>query len=234
VGRTIVQDDRDPAPVASAAWVEDIASPVLEGLVLAAIQWGSVAPLVLAAAAIMGSPGPATISLVAVVAAYGVRRSLPYACGLVAGSGLVLVAVATGVTATLLAVPALGSLLIAGSAAYILWLAYHIATAPPLSAQRAAADAPSLAGGTVLGVANPKGWVAMAAVFASARLADTAATDAAAKTAVLAVMIVVIMTVWLIAGASLAPMLRDPQRARIVNVALAAALVGATAAAVLP
>jgi threonine/homoserine/homoserine lactone efflux protein len=206
---------------------------VLEGLILAAIRWGSVAPLVLAAAAIMGSPGPATISLVAVVAAHGVRRSLPYVCGLLAGSGLVLVAVATGVTATLLAVPALRSLLIAGSAAYILWLAYHIATAPPLSAQRAAADAPSLAGGTVLGVANPKGWVAMAAVFASARLADTAATDAAAKTAVLAVMIVLIMTVWLIAGASLAPMLRDPQRARIVNAALAAALVGATAAAVL-
>jgi threonine/homoserine/homoserine lactone efflux protein len=206
---------------------------VLEGLILEAIRWGSVAPLVLAAAAIMGSPGPATISLVAVVAAYGVRRSLPYVCGLVAGSGLVLVAVASGVTATLLAVPALRSLLVAGSAAYVLWLAYHIATAPPLSAQRAAADAPSLAGGTVLGVANPKGWVAMAAVFASARLADTAATDAAAKTAVLAVMIVVIMTVWLIAGASLAPMLRDPQRARIVNAALAAALVGATAAAVL-
>jgi len=206
---------------------------VLEGLVLAAIRWGSVAPLVLAAAAIMGSPGPATISLVAVVAANGVRRSLPYVCGLLAGSGLVLVAVATGVTAALLAVPALRSLLIAGSAAYILWLAYHIATAPPLSAQRAAADAPSLAGGTVLGVANPKGWVAIAAVFASARLADTAATDAAAKTAVLAVMIVLIMTVWLIAGASLAPMLRDPRRARIVNAALAAALVGATAAAVL-
>jgi threonine/homoserine/homoserine lactone efflux protein len=206
---------------------------VLEGLILAAIRCGSVAPLVLAAAAIMGSPGPATISLVAVVAAYGVRRSLPYVCGLVAGSGLVLVAVASGVTATLLAVPALRSLLIAGSAVYVLWLAYHIATAPPLSAQRAAADAPSLAGGTVLGVANPKGWVAMAAVFASVRLADTAATDAAAKTAVLAVMIVLIMTVWLIAGASLAPMLRDPQRARIVNAALAAALVGATAAAVL-
>jgi threonine/homoserine/homoserine lactone efflux protein len=206
---------------------------VLEGLVLAAIRWGSVAPMVLAAAAIMGSPGPATISLVAVVAAYGVRRSLPYVCGLLAGSGLVLVAVATGVTATLLAVPALRSLLIAGSAAYILWLAYHIATAPPLSAQRAAADAPSLAGGTVLGVANPKGWVAMAAVFASARLDDTAATDAAAKTAVLAVMIVLIMTVWLLAGASLGPMLRDPQRARIINAALAAALVGATAAAVL-
>ena len=195
--------------------------------------WGSVAPLVLASAAIMGSPGPATISLVAVVAAYGVRRSLPYVCGLIVGSELVLVAVATGVTATLVAVPPIRTLLLAVSAAYILWLAYQIATAPPLSAQRASAEAPSLAGGTVLGVANPKGWVAMAAVFASARLADSAATDAAAKSAVLAVMIVLIMTAWLLAGASLAPMLRDPRKARVVNRMLAAALVGATGLAVL-
>ena len=197
------------------------------------MRWGSVAPLVLASAAIMGSPGPATISLVAVVAAYRVRRSLPYVCGLVVGSALVLVAVASGVTATILAVPEVRSLFIAVSAAYILWLAYHIATAPPLSAERAAAGAPSLAGGTVLGVANPKGWVAMAPVFASARLADSTAADAAAKTAVLAAMIVLIMSAWLIAGASLAPMLREPRRARIVNAALATALVGATALVVL-
>jgi threonine/homoserine/homoserine lactone efflux protein len=206
---------------------------VFEALVVAAIRWESVAPLVLASAAIMGSPGPATISLVAVVAAYGVRRSLQYLLGLIVGSGLVLCAVAAGITATVMAVPAIRSVLIALSAAYILWLAYHIATAPPLSAGGAAADAPSLAGGTVLGVANPKAWVAMSAVFASARLAATAATDAAAKTAVLSVMIVLIMTGWLIAGASLAPVLRDPRRARIINAALAAALVAATALAVL-
>jgi threonine/homoserine/homoserine lactone efflux protein len=205
---------------------------VPQGLAVAAIQWGSLAPLVLASAAIMGSPGPATISLVAMVAAYGVRRSLPYVCGLIVGSAFVLVAVASGVTATLLAVPDVRSLVIAVSAAYILWLAYHIATAPPLSAERAAAAAPSLAGGTVLGVANPKGWVAIAAVFASARLADGAAADAAAKTAVLAAMIVAIMSAWLLAGASLAPILREPRRARIINAALAAALVAATALAV--
>jgi threonine/homoserine/homoserine lactone efflux protein len=206
---------------------------VVEGLVVAAFHWRSIAPLVLASAAIMGSPGPATISLVAVVAAHGVRRSLPYVSGLIVGSELVLLAVATGVTAAVLAVPAIRSLLIAVSAAYILWLAYHIATAPPLFVQRGAADAPSVAGGAVLGLANPKGWVAMAAVFASARLADTPATDAAAKAALLAVMITVIMTAWLLAGASLAPILREPRRARIVNALLAAALVGATALAFL-
>jgi threonine/homoserine/homoserine lactone efflux protein len=206
---------------------------VLEALLVAAIRWASVAPLVLASGAIMGSPGPATISLVAVVAAYGVRRSVPYVCGLIVGSELVLVGVATGVTATLVAVPPLRALLLAVSAAYILWLAYRIATAPPLSAGRTRADAPSLGGGTVLGVANPKGWVAMTAVFATARLADSAAIDAAAKSAVLGVMIILIMTAWLLAGASLAPMLRDPRKARVINCTLSAALVGATALTVL-
>ena len=201
-------------------------------MLVAAVRWGSLAPLILASAAIMGSPGPATISLVAVVSTSGVRRSLPYLLGLIVGTALVLVAVATGITAALLAVPGLRTVLIAISAAYILWLAYHVATAPPLPAQTAAAEAPSLAGGTVLGVANPKAWVAIAAVFASARLVDSATGDAAAKTVVLSVMIVLIMGAWLIAGASLAPLLRDARRARIINAVLAAALVAATALAV--
>jgi threonine/homoserine/homoserine lactone efflux protein len=84
----------------------------------------------------------------------------------------------------------------------------------------------------VLGVANPKAWVAIAAVFAAVRLADTATLDAAAKVAALTVMIVLINTVWLVAGASLAPLLRDPRRARLLNVGLAVALVAATALAV--
>jgi threonine/homoserine/homoserine lactone efflux protein len=210
-----------------------IAAAVPEPLLVAAIRSGSVGPLVVASLAVMGSPGPATISLAATVSAYGVRRSLAYLIGIVVGTTLVLIAVATGLTATLLTLPALRPALIVISAAYILWLAYHIATAPPLAQQSQSSQAPSFLGGTVLAVANPKAWVAIAAVFASARLADTATTDAAAKTVVLSLMIVVIMVAWLIAGVSLAPALRDPRRARIVNVALAAALVVTTALAVL-
>jgi threonine/homoserine/homoserine lactone efflux protein len=204
-----------------------------EAVVAATIRWGSIVPLVVTSLAIMGSPGPATISLTAAGSAFGVRRSLGYLVGIVVGTIVVLIAVATGITAALLAVPALHAVLVAVSAAYIVWFAYHVATAPPLAGRASAADAPSLAGGTLLGIANPKAWVAIAAVFASARLADPAATDAAAKVAVLIAMIVLINGAWLLAGASLAPVLRDPRRARIVNVLLAGALVGATALAVL-
>ena len=188
--------------------------------------------LLLASLLIMGSPGPATISLTAAGSAYGLRRSLGYLAGIVVGTALVLLAVATGITAALLAVPAMRPVLIGVSAAYILWLAYKVATAPALVAGPATGS-PSFGGGALLGVANPKAWVAIAAVFASARLAGAAATDAAAKVALLSGMIVVINASWLLVGASLAPALRDPRRARVVNVVLATALVGAAALAVL-
>jgi threonine/homoserine/homoserine lactone efflux protein len=209
-----------------------IAAALPEPLLPAAIRSGAVGPLVVASLAIMGSPGPATISLAAAGSAYGLRRSLAYLLGMIVGTTLVLLAVASGITATLLAVPALRPVLFVISAAYILWLAYHIATAPPLGRRSETSGAPSLVGATVLAVANPKAWVAIAAVFASVRLADTATADAAAKTAVLALMIVVIMVAWLLVGASFAPLLRDPRRARVVNVALAAALVVTTALAI--
>ena len=128
------------------------------------IRWGSVGTLVLISLAIMGSPGPATISLVAAGSIRGVRRSFPYLFGIIVGTTIVLLAVATGITAALLAVPAIGTVLIWISVAYILWLAYHIATAPPLSKPTGASNAFSLMGGALLGIANPKAWVAIAAV----------------------------------------------------------------------
>ena len=203
-----------------------------EPFVSAPVSWGQAGTFLLTSLAIMGSPGPATISLTATGSVYGVRRSAGYLTGIIAGTTAVLIAVATGITAALLTVPALRAVLIAASAAYILWLAYHIATALPSSAQTAAKNSPSLAGGALLGVANPKAWIAIAAVFASAHLTENPATDAAAKTSALTVMIILISTAWLVAGASLAPVLRDPRRSRVINVALAVALVAATALAV--
>ena len=205
---------------------------VAEPLLTESIRWGLAGPLLLTSLAVMGTPGPATISLTAAGSAYGLRRCAGYLTGIIAGTTAVLLAVASGITVTLLAIPALRVALVAIAAAYILWLAYHIATAPPLAAQSAAAKAPSLAGGALFGIANPKAWIAIAAVFASARLATSATADAAVKVALLTVMIIVINVTWLVAGATLAPLLRHPIRARVLNVMLAAALVGATALAV--
>src|SRR6202158_2082436 len=93
------------------------------------MRYGSLGPLLLTSLAIMGSPGPATISLVAASSVYGVQRSMPYLVGIIVGTTIVLLAVAAGITAALLAVPAIGSIVIAISVGFILWLALHLPTA---------------------------------------------------------------------------------------------------------
>jgi threonine/homoserine/homoserine lactone efflux protein len=201
-------------------------------LAISSIRWTALPALLLTSLAIMGSPGPATISLTATGVAFGVRRSARYLGGIIAGTIVVLVLVASGVTGALLAVPGLRPLFLGVAAAYILYLAYHIATAPPLRAADPDAPPPSLGGGLLLGVANPKAWVAIAAVFVSARVATQTLVDAGVKVVVLSLMVVAINATWLAGAAWVAPALRDPGRSRRANVGLAAALVVATAAAV--
>jgi threonine/homoserine/homoserine lactone efflux protein len=81
-----------------------------------------------------------------------------------------------------------------------------------------------------LAIANPKAYLAIAAVFAgSSSFGEDRALDAAAKTALLGVMIVIIHMCWLSVGAALSRVLQDPTSSRIVNVLLAASLVITTA-----
>lgn len=194
---------------------------------LAAAGWEPFGRLVLTSLAIMGSPGPVTISLVAAGSAFGTRRTLRYAGGLALGTFAVLVAVATGLTAALLAIRGLHTVLLVVSVTYILWLAWRIATAPPHTAE--SVRVPTFPAGLGLAIANPKAWVAIGAVFSSVRVAHGIAADAAAKVGVLTTMIVVINVVWLAGGSSLAPLLRDPRRSRLVHTGLAATLVASTA-----
>ncbi|WP_052120431.1 LysE family translocator [Inquilinus limosus] len=180
----------------------------------------------------MGSPGPSTISLTAVGASFGIRRSLPYAAGLIAGTIAVLLAVAPGWWTLVTAIPHGPLVLGVLSAAYILYLAWKIATAPPLRGRDEAARAPGVAGGFGLAVANPKAYLAIAAIFAGTTvIAGDSGLDAAVKIALLSLMIVLIHAAWLLAGVSLSRWLRDPVAARVINLVMAAALVVVTAAA---
>lgn len=197
------------------------------------MNWEPILSLVVAALAVMGSPGPATISIVAVASAFGIGRAVPYVIGLVLGTWGVLLLVALGLSAALLSLPAIGPALTLASLAYVVYLAWKIATAPPLGAPDPARAPPAAWGGMALGIANPKAYVAIAAVFAANRITADAAVDAIAKTAVLALMIVVIQVVWLTAGSLLARLLTHPRAARIANVGMAIAMLLASLSALL-
>ena len=185
--------------------------------------------LILTAVVVMGSPGPSTMSVTAVGAAFGFRRALAYLAGIVAGTTAVLFAVAAGVVSMLLSVPRLAPVLVAVSAVYMAYLAFKIATAPPLARQDGEARAPSFAGGFLLAIANPKAYLAIAAVFAGTTLpVEPRLLEALLKSAVLTIMIVVIHLFWLFAGAALSRVLRDPVASRIVNLLFAAILIATT------
>jgi threonine/homoserine/homoserine lactone efflux protein len=191
--------------------------------------WQPLLTLVLEALAVMGTPGPSTMAVTATGAAFGVRRSLGFVSGAIAGTVAVLLAVAAGVPALLMSIPGLGAALMFGSAIYILYLAWKIATAPPLSQQDADARAPSFAAGFLLAIANPKAWFAIAAVFTGATLAETSReVDALLKIAVLTAMIVIIHLAWRFGGVALTGLLRDPLRSRIANILFGLILLATT------
>lgn len=204
------------------------------GQLTTSVALTSLVSLILTAAVVMGSPGPSTMSVTAVAAAFGWRRSLAYALGLILGTSAVLVAVASGLFTVLLSVPHAAPVLVAGSALYMLYLAWQIATAPPLGDKNVPAAAPSAQAGFLLAIANPKAYVAIAAIFAGTTLAASPTSDALTKLLVLTLMIVLIHLGWLAAGASFASVLRDPVRSRIANIVFALALVASVALPLLP
>ena len=191
--------------------------------------WRPLMGLILASVVIMGSPGPSTVSATAMGAAFGVRLSLKYVCGLITGTICVLLAVSAGVVALMLSIP-LGARVLGGiSAIYIAYMAFKIATAPPLESRGGHASVPAFVGGFLLAIANPKAYLAIAAVFAGTTIVvDHPGLDAVVKITLLGVMIVIIHICWLLAGASLSRVLHDPVSSRLVNVSLAAILVTTT------
>ncbi len=188
----------------------------------------------LAGFALAGSPGPATLSLAATGAAFGARRGLGYMAGIVIGMVAVMAIIATGVVSALLAVPGATPVVVAMAAAYFIYLAYRIATAPPLAEGAQQGRQPSLAGGIFLSLVNPKGYAAMAALFSGfVVVRERLELDIAAKVMVLAAIITAANVAWLIAGAALTRYFRDPSTNRAINVTFAALLVGSAAFALL-
>ena len=189
---------------------------------------------VLAGLALAGSPGPATISLAATGAAFGTRGGVGYMAGIIIGMLVVMGIVATGVTGVILALPGAVPVVIAASAAYFAYLAFRIATAPPLADDAAERRRPSFAGGVFLSLVHPKGYAAMAALFSGFVLVrERLDLDAALKMIVLLGIMTVVNVSWLFAGAALTRLFRQPRTNRALNVAFAVLLVASVGAALL-
>ena len=187
----------------------------------------------LAALALCGSPGPATVSLAATGAAFGPRRGVAYMTGIDAGMVVVMSLTAAGVTGLVLAIPGAAPVVAVLAALYFIHLAWRIATAPPLQ-DTAQGSEPSFMAGVLLSLITPKGYAAMAALFSGfALIRGRPELDAALKLGVLVVIVASVNAAWLFAGAALTRFFREPRTSRVINVTFAILLVASVAAAFL-
>ena len=188
---------------------------------------------ILAALALCGSPGPATVSLAATGAAFGPRRGVAYMTGIDAGMVVVMSLTAAGVTGLVLAIPGAAPVVAVLAALYFIHLAWRIASAPPLQ-DTAQGSEPSFMAGVLLSLINPKGYAAMAALFSGfALIRGRPELDAAIKLGVLIVIVASVNAAWLFAGAALTRFFRESRTSRVINVTFALLLVASVAAAFL-
>ena len=191
-------------------------------------------PAFLAAAlALMATPGPVTLASAAAGAAWP-GRATRFVLAMSAGTLTVICAVALGITGLIASVPGAAPLLGALAVAYILYLSWKIATAPPLGQARAAEMPPAIGGAYAMAIANPKAWAAFAALFSGFPLIpEDPVAGGVLKAAILCCLPPVINLTWMVAGTGLARLIRTPATGRAVNIGFAVALVVSVAAAFL-
>jgi len=184
----------------------------------------------LAAVGLLGSPGPAIAALVAVGKVHGGRKGLWFYGGLQLGLAAAAAVSAAGFVSLVTAVPVLRMAMIVVAGAYLLYLAWKIASAPigtPTDTVEPPKGGFVLAGAT-LGLTNPKAYVAFAALMAPVTLVSgDAFVDAALKWSVVVAVMIIVDLLWLAGGVWLGRATLPPMAERILNVVLGAAILAA-------
>jgi threonine/homoserine/homoserine lactone efflux protein len=124
-----------------------------------------------AAIGLLGSPGPGIAALVAIGARAGFVGGLRFYGGLQLGLAIAAMLTAAGLLSVLAAAPVLASALRIGATLYLIYLAFRIATAPVGAPARGAESkfVSTAFSGFLLGVTNPKAYVAFTSLLLSVR-----------------------------------------------------------------
>lgn len=197
------------------------------------IDYPQLGAFLAALVALVASPGPATMGLAAAGAAFGFSSARLFLIGSICGAALTITLVGSGVVSVLMAQPEVAPVLIGIAAAYMIYLAYRIATAPPIGKTATKGRAPGFGGGFLLGITNPKGYAVFATLFSGFVLVpNDVAADAVFKGLILFVLLAVIDVSWLVAGNALRHVFHDPEVSRRLNRTFAILLLASVALAV--
>jgi threonine/homoserine/homoserine lactone efflux protein len=175
-----------------------------------------------AAVGLLGSPGPAIAALIAVGRSRGLVGGLPYFLGLQLGLATAAGITAAGLFSLLAAFPSALRVMTIAATVYLIYLAYRIASSPVGETAEASHGAHvSPAAGFLLGMTNPKAYLAFASLLASYTLfKGSAQHDIFTKWLLLVVVMIVVDIVWLYVGVILRGLILSPNGERVLNVAI--------------
>jgi len=171
------------------------------------------------------TPGPSNVMVLAAGARAGLLGGLPCLAGVVAGMALLIACAALGLGGVITALPGALQLLRWGGAALLLWLAWKIASAPPMAAGTGS-DAVGFWRAFAFQWVNPKSWIvgASAAATYGTGASGSAAGRAALMGALFAAAAAPSCALWLAFGSALHRTLSDARRARVFNAVMGALL----------
>jgi threonine/homoserine/homoserine lactone efflux protein len=175
------------------------------------------------------TPGPNNAMVAASGATFGVPRTLPHILGVSVGFPVMFAAVALGAGEVFQAHPLLTRALHWIGAAYLGWLAWHVATARPGPRAEGTGRARPLRfiEAAAFQWINPKAWlIAVSGVAAYATEGGRVAPGRVLVLAALFLLVCVpVVALWSGLGAGTARMLRTQRQMRLFNMAMAAVLV---------
>ncbi len=116
------------------------------------------------AALMVGTPGPASFVLMAAGARWGLKSSLPFLLGIIAGKAVLGVALFVGLLTLLNAYPHLADLVKWVSAFYLLWLAWKVAGLR-LTQAVGITQPPGFVAGLIVHPLNPKAWAMLSTAY---------------------------------------------------------------------
>lgn len=170
------------------------------------------------------TPGPNNTMLMASGANFGLKRTWPHMAGVVLGFAFLLTCVGLGLGALVTAAPILHVILRYGGCAYLLWLAWKIATAKAIGGVEATRP---LRFWEVVAFqwVNPKAWVGAIGAISAYAPKDHPLTALPLIVAGGMLVNMPIVLFWTGAGAGVRRFLNDPVRRRAFNIAMGLALV---------
>lgn len=171
------------------------------------------------------TPGPNNAMLMASGANYGFARTLPHLAGVVLGFVVLLLAVGFGLGGLFSAYPAAHAVLKAAGAAYLLWLAWKIATAKGFGKEQAGARPFTVLQAAGFQWVNPKAWTMAVGVAAAYVPREGGATDMLIGALVVFIVNLPCAVAWTGSGVALRRLLARPGALRLFNWTMAALLV---------